>query len=234
MHCNQPTSYRGLDYYESMNDQIRRLIESMTSNKRHVPITPWSSQQEWNFVAETLWSRQINHIRMGIRVCETWMIRSLSIPIPPAVESTLAIFKIVLLCNDSVIHKFFEINRSSAHDHKSHLSTGPLSETYTDDDNDAISGYEEMINEKNSCKYCNESKNFVVDEGTIRLALSAAIIRFVNESVDPLQQGMFAVPITGLADRLGIPRSVVDIRHEATHDVLPSLESLLNASRLVS
>jgi hypothetical protein len=61
---------------------------------------------------------------------------------------------------------------------------------------------------------------------TVQLALAAAIVRFVNENVDPEQQGVYAQPVSFLASRMGIPRLLVDIRHAATHDELPSLELL--------
>lgn len=61
----------------------------------------------------------------------------------------------------------------------------------------------------------------------LQLALAAALVRFVNEVVDPEQQGVFALPITQLAERMNLPRMLVDIRHGATHDVLPSYEVLV-------
>lgn len=62
---------------------------------------------------------------------------------------------------------------------------------------------------------------------SIRLALAMAIVRFVNEVVDPEQQGQYAKPVSYLAERMSIPRILVDIRHAATHDELPELEYLL-------
>lgn len=60
----------------------------------------------------------------------------------------------------------------------------------------------------------------------LQLSLAAALVRFVNEVVDPEQQGVFAQPVTHLAERMNLPRLLVDIRHGATHDELPSYEVL--------
>lgn len=57
----------------------------------------------------------------------------------------------------------------------------------------------------------------------LRLAITMALVRFVNEMVDPLQKGTYAQPITKLAEQIGLPRNLVDLRHDGTHDELPSL-----------
>lgn len=63
-----------------------------------------------------------------------------------------------------------------------------------------------------------------VDSCILRLAYAAAITRFVNEIVDPRQGGVGALPIARLAEQVGLPRILVDLRHESVHDTLPSLE----------
>jgi len=68
-----------------------------------------------------------------------------------------------------------------------------------------------------------------VDERGARLALSSALVRLVNEAVDSGQKGTYALPITHLAEKINLPRFLVDIRHNATHDELPSLSVLLLA-----
>lgn len=67
----------------------------------------------------------------------------------------------------------------------------------------------------------------LLDDTCTRLGLSATLVRFVNEVVDPHQQGAYAMPVAMLAERHNVPRILVDIRHAATHDHLPSLETLL-------
>lgn len=64
-----------------------------------------------------------------------------------------------------------------------------------------------------------------------RLALSAALVRLVNSLVDPLQQGLYARPIALLAAELGLPGWLVELRHAATHDDLPSLAVLSDGAR---
>jgi hypothetical protein len=58
---------------------------------------------------------------------------------------------------------------------------------------------------------------------TLQLAATMALVRFVNEMVDPGQKGSYAQPITRLAEQIGLPRQLVDLRHSGTHDELPSL-----------
>ena len=66
----------------------------------------------------------------------------------------------------------------------------------------------------------------IYDPVILQLALSAALLRMVNELTDPGQRGQYAMPINRLAENIGLPRILVDIRHEATHDTLPSLPTL--------
>ena len=56
------------------------------------------------------------------------------------------------------------------------------------------------------------------------------MIRFVNGLVDPLQQGVFARPIYVLAAQIGLPAWIVELRHRSTHEDLPSLEVLREAT----
>ncbi|KAF7320001.1 hypothetical protein MKEN_00784000 [Mycena kentingensis (nom. inval.)] len=65
----------------------------------------------------------------------------------------------------------------------------------------------------------------------LRHGYSAAIIRLVNGLVDPLQQGMYARSIASIANQLGLPPWLVELRHAATHEDLPSLELLRQAAR---
>jgi hypothetical protein len=64
----------------------------------------------------------------------------------------------------------------------------------------------------------------------IRLMYSMAIVRGVNGLVDPSQQGFFADSVMSLASKIGLPSWFVDLRHEATHAQLPSLNILRNAA----
>lgn len=68
----------------------------------------------------------------------------------------------------------------------------------------------------------------VVDEIQGRLTLAMAIVRFVNGMVDQVQKGKFARSVQSIAGEIGLPDWLVDLRHEATHASLPSMETLQN------
>lgn len=68
---------------------------------------------------------------------------------------------------------------------------------------------------------------------SLRQSYAAAIIRLVNGLVDPLQLGAYARSIASIAMQLGIPSWLVELRHAATHEDLPSLEILREAARQV-
>lgn len=58
--------------------------------------------------------------------------------------------------------------------------------------------------------------------------------RFVNSLVDPLQTTYFARSIASLAQQIQLPLWFVELRHQATHENLPSLGVLRDAARQVS
>lgn len=68
----------------------------------------------------------------------------------------------------------------------------------------------------------------------LRQAYALAIVRLVNSLVDPLQQGAFARPIVSIAAQIGLPAWFVELRHQATHEDLPSLSVLRDAAKEVS
>lgn len=71
-------------------------------------------------------------------------------------------------------------------------------------------------------------------ETELRLNYSTALLRCVNGLVEPSQKGNFASSVQSLAQSVGLPSWIVDLRHEATHKDLPSLCTLrLAASYLL-
>ncbi|KLO19996.1 Las1-domain-containing protein [Schizopora paradoxa] len=66
---------------------------------------------------------------------------------------------------------------------------------------------------------------------SIRQGYATALIRLVNGLVDPLQQGVYARSIAGIAAQIGLPQWLVELRHAATHEELPSLEMLRAGAR---
>jgi len=66
-----------------------------------------------------------------------------------------------------------------------------------------------------------------VDDTHLRLAYSMALVRFVNLSTEILQKRT-AQAVHMLAGDMGLPEWLVNIRHEATHYTLPSMDLLRN------
>ena len=67
----------------------------------------------------------------------------------------------------------------------------------------------------------------------VRQAYASAVVRFVNGMVDARQHGVYARSIAAIASEIGLPGWFVELRHAATHEDLPSLEILREASREV-
>jgi len=55
---------------------------------------------------------------------------------------------------------------------------------------------------------------------------SLAVVRMVNGIADSSQKGRMAASVASLSAAAGLPRLLVDLRHEATHNELPSLAAL--------
>ncbi|TPX33001.1 hypothetical protein SmJEL517_g03987 [Synchytrium microbalum] len=79
------------------------------------------------------------------------------------------------------------------------------------------------------CTCLEYTSNNIMPESALRLTYSMAIIRFVNGLVDASQVTGRLQSVAAVADSLGIPLWIVDLRHAATHESLPSL-SLLRAA----
>ncbi|KAE8899424.1 hypothetical protein PF005_g6942 [Phytophthora fragariae] len=65
----------------------------------------------------------------------------------------------------------------------------------------------------------------------LSLLYASTIVRCVNGLVDGSQKGAYATAVSTLAQRIGIPLWVVDLRHESTHNQLPSLPVLRFAAK---
>ncbi|XP_069124472.1 ribosomal biogenesis protein LAS1L-like [Argopecten irradians] len=66
-------------------------------------------------------------------------------------------------------------------------------------------------------------------DNEIRSSYSLALIRFVNHITEKGQIGEFAQPVHVLANKVGVPEWIVDLRHDATHRHLPPLPMLVSA-----
>lgn len=64
----------------------------------------------------------------------------------------------------------------------------------------------------------------------VRNAYSLAIIRFVNHITERAQVKQYMQPVHRLAGELGVPEWIVNLRHDATHGNLPSMDLLKTAA----
>lgn len=78
--------------------------------------------------------------------------------------------------------------------------------------------YKQYKNQNNHVNQYNEQQ--------LRHLISMAIVRLVNSFVDLQQKQYTAQSVTQLATQLQLSRICVDIRHESTHNILPSIEYL--------
>lgn len=57
------------------------------------------------------------------------------------------------------------------------------------------------------------------------------IVRAVNGLVEPSQQGYYAESVMSIATKIGLPPWFVDLRHDSTHNTLPTINLLRSAAR---
>lgn len=70
-----------------------------------------------------------------------------------------------------------------------------------------------------------------VSSTVLRLSYASAVLRTVNGLADVLQQQRaVAMSVAALCVQLGIPAWLVDVRHEATHQILPTISVLRRAA----
>ena len=74
----------------------------------------------------------------------------------------------------------------------------------------------------------DESRMVTLEQ--FRLGYAMALVRLVNGAADDGQRGEFAQSVASLAARIGLPKWLVDVRHESTHQTLPSIQVLRLAS----
>ncbi|RFU27399.1 hypothetical protein B7463_g8929, partial [Scytalidium lignicola] len=66
----------------------------------------------------------------------------------------------------------------------------------------------------------------------VRAAYSAAFSRFVTGLLDSHQDKRYKQSMYSVAKTIGLPATFVELRHQATHEELPSLPKLRNASKM--
>ncbi|XP_074646213.1 ribosomal biogenesis protein LAS1L-like [Tubulanus polymorphus] len=72
----------------------------------------------------------------------------------------------------------------------------------------------------------SESENRSAVDTKLRMNYSMALIRFVNAMTETLQNREYAQPVHKIAESMGLPEWLVELRHQASHSALPSLEIL--------
>ena len=77
-----------------------------------------------------------------------------------------------------------------------------------------------------------ESNNYR-SEIELRLMYTMAIVRSINGLADPGQQGIYAESVLSLVSSRGLPAWIVEIRHDGTHNSLPTLQVLRAASSIL-
>jgi hypothetical protein len=65
----------------------------------------------------------------------------------------------------------------------------------------------------------------------VRLAYSMAIVQLVNGVTGRIQKSKEKKSVSDLSREMGLPQLLVDLRHDATHKALPSMQRLRAASR---
>ncbi|ESN99103.1 hypothetical protein HELRODRAFT_162594 [Helobdella robusta] len=66
----------------------------------------------------------------------------------------------------------------------------------------------------------------LLSDQSMRLLYGMSITRFINQLLESNQDKKFLVPLHKIAKQMDIPRWLVDLRHESTHQLLPSLPLL--------
>lgn len=68
-------------------------------------------------------------------------------------------------------------------------------------------------------------------ENELKMLYSIAILRGINGLVDPSQQSLYNDSVHSIATKIGLPTWLVELRHDATHQLLPSLNILREGSK---
>mmetsp|Transcript_11281 Transcript_11281/g.47056 ORF Transcript_11281/g.47056 Transcript_11281/m.47056 type:complete len:389 (-) Transcript_11281:1989-3155(-) len=66
---------------------------------------------------------------------------------------------------------------------------------------------------------------------TTRLAMGLVLTRVVNALTEKEQSGRIAAPLSVLGAALGLPEGLVELRHDVTHNALPTLAAMRTSSR---
>ena len=155
-------------------------------------------------MGDLLLSENDVRVREGIDIVSSWRIRG---RVPVGVEATALLVETVLAYVSSSV----SINVSIILIH--------------------ISSYLDMNIVCDPLVCGCRDRHGLVSEALVRLQYSLAIVRLVNGVADSSQKGKVAFSVASLAKQYGLPRLLVDLRHESTHNELPSLQVLRIAAQ---
>ncbi|KAA8499460.1 Pre-rRNA-processing protein las1 [Porphyridium purpureum] len=88
-----------------------------------------------------------------------------------------------------------------------------------------------LMNDCSETSLHSDAKVSSLPPHATRLALALALTRFVNGLTEHHQRGKYARSVAMIAKGMDLPPLLVELRHDATHKTLPSLDALRFASR---
>ena len=177
---------------------------------------PWHSWAEWEFVADAFLRRRRRRLpekdddekkktekkRRALELVQMWRTRG---RVPVAVDAHAQIVELQLMDEELMMKK-----------KKKMMMMKKKNNPHDDGDG------EDKKKETTTSSQQSES--------TLRLSYAMTLTRLVNGICDQSQKGKFAVSVQTLATQLDVPRTLVDIRHDSTHNQLPSIQRLRKAS----
>jgi hypothetical protein len=198
----------------------------MAVNTRFVP---WHSWEEWSFVADAFCGRRrgreeevedddentddekkkkqqtMMRVVRAIEIVQMWRVRG---RVPLAIDAHAQIAELHLMDEEAVKAREKRQNQKRRVD----------------------GGGEETTKAAGTAAAGTAAAGTYQSESTLRLSYAMTLTRLVNGICDPSQKGKFAVSVQTLASQLNVPRTLVDIRHDSTHNQLPSIQRLRKAS----
>ena len=178
---------------------------------------PWHSWAEWGFVADAFLRRRLpekddekdddeekkktEKKRRALELVQMWRTRG---RVPVAVDAHAQIVELQLMDEEMMKKKKKMMMKKKNNPH---------------DDGDGEDKKKETT-----------TSSHQQSESTLRLSYAMTLTRLVNGICDQSQKGKFAVSVQTLATQLDVPRTLVDIRHDSTHNQLPSIQRLRKAS----
>ena len=211
----------------------------MAVNTRFVP---WHSWEEWSFVADAFVGRRRRRRRLreeeeksdndekkkkqqqmmmmrAIEIVQMWRVRG---RVPLAIDAHAQIAELQLMDEEAV--KAREKKQDERRRRQRRVDGGEEETTATG------TGATGTCSSHGVGDDNYDNRNNYQSESTLRLSYAMTLTRLVNGICDPSQKGKFAVSVQTLATQLNVPRTLVDIRHDSTHNQLPSIQRLRKAS----